>query len=71
MILRASFQRESPPFSDSLGLSRLVDAGLRDASDPARRGGRIVFVDADELPGALRLTGRYRGGTTGSGSMST
>ena len=60
LILRASFQHERPPFSDSLGLSRRVDTELRDASDPAARGATIVFVDADELPGALRLAGRYR-----------
>ncbi len=60
MILRASFQHEKPPFSDSLDFSRRVNAGLREASDPVGRGGKIVFVDADELPGALRLAGRYR-----------
>jgi WD40 repeat protein len=60
MLLRASFQREEPPFTDSLDLSRQVNAALRDAADPAARGGRIAFVDGDELPGALRLTGRYR-----------
>jgi hypothetical protein len=60
MILRASFQREEAPFADGLDLSRRVNAELRDAADPAARGGKIVFVDADELPGALRLMGRYR-----------
>jgi WD40 repeat protein len=60
MILRASFQREEPPFADGLDLSRRVNAGLREAADPAARGGGVVFVDGDELPGALRLSGRYR-----------
>ena len=60
MILRASFQIQKPPFSDSLGLSRRVDAELREASEPVGRGRKIVFVDADELPGAFRLAGRYR-----------
>jgi hypothetical protein len=60
MILRAIFQREERPYADSLDLSRRVNAALRDAADPAARGGNIVFVDGDELPGALRLTGRYR-----------
>jgi hypothetical protein len=60
MILRASFQREERPYADGLDLSRRVNAALRDAADPAARGGKIVFVDGDDLPGALRLTGRYR-----------
>lgn len=60
MILRATFQSAEPPFADELDLSRLVNAGLREAADPATRGGRIGFVDGDDLPGALRLTGRYR-----------
>jgi hypothetical protein len=60
MILRVHFEREQAPFGDSLDLSRRINAGLRDAADPAGRGGRIVFVDGDELPGALRLSGRYR-----------
>jgi hypothetical protein len=60
MILRSSFQSEAPPFADGLELSRRINAELRELADPAARGGAIVFIDGDELPGALRLTGRYR-----------
>jgi hypothetical protein len=60
MILRASFQRAEAPFPDDLELSRRVNAELREAADPAARGGRIAFIDGDDLPGALHLTGRYR-----------
>jgi hypothetical protein len=59
MILRSSFQRQEPPFDDRLDLSKGVNAALRDAADPAARGGKIAFVDGDELPDAIRLTGRY------------
>jgi hypothetical protein len=45
---------------DSLGLSRRVNAALQEASDPTTRADRVVYVDAEELSGALRLTGRYR-----------
>jgi hypothetical protein len=60
IILRASFHRDEAPFDDPLGLSRKVDAKLRDAADPTTRGGHIAFIDSDEMPDALRLTGRYR-----------
>jgi WD40 repeat protein len=60
MILRAAFQREQPPFSDGLDLTRRVNGWLRQAADPGTRGGAIVFIDGDDLPGALRLSGRYR-----------
>jgi hypothetical protein len=60
MFLRATLQRHEPPFADDLELSRRVNDQLRQAADLASRGGGIVFIDGDELPGALRLTGRYR-----------
>jgi hypothetical protein len=61
LVLRAAFQNASPPFHDGLGISRRVNAVLREASDPSSRGGaNLVYVDAEDLPGALRLTGRYR-----------
>jgi WD40 repeat protein len=60
MILRASLHRDEAPFDDPLELSRRVDGKLRDAADPMARGGHIGFVDSDEMPDALRLTGGYR-----------
>jgi WD40 repeat protein len=60
MILRAIFQHEERPYIDGLDLSKHVNKALRDATDPTAGGGRIVFADGDELPGALLLTGRYR-----------
>jgi WD40 repeat protein len=61
MLVRASFQHEAPPFLDGLGLSRRINAELRDASDYRKHGDIVlVFVDAEEIPGALHLVGRYR-----------
>jgi WD40 repeat protein len=61
LVLRASFQTEAPPFTDSVELGRRVNKALREASEPgARGGGKLAFVDGEELPGALRLAGRYR-----------
>ena len=57
LVLRAIFQATARPV-DSLGLTRLVNAQLREVS-AAARGGRLVYVDADELPGAYTLSGRY------------
>jgi hypothetical protein len=58
LVLRTLFQDEEE-FTDGLGLGRLIDERLRDRS---ARGadGRLVFVDARELPGAYNLAGRYR-----------
>jgi WD40 repeat protein len=61
LLLRASLQDVAPPFADDLGLSLRVNAALREAS--TSRGSAevpVAFVDADEYPGALRVTGRYR-----------
>ena len=57
-MCRTQFQDEEE-FADGLGLARLVDERLRVRS---ARGpdGRLVFLDARELPGAYNLTGRYR-----------
>jgi hypothetical protein len=64
LVLRAAFQSASPPFHDGLGISRRVNAALREASDPRSRGGaNLVYVDAEDLPGALRLTGQYHSAT--------
>jgi WD40 repeat protein len=67
LVMRAAFQNTSPPFNDGLGISRRVNAALRDASDPSSRGASLVYVDAEDVPGGLRLTGRYhvtQGGVT-------
>jgi hypothetical protein len=60
VIQRTMLLRDMPPYSDALDLSRLVNAGLRDAADPSAGAGRICFADADDMAGALRITGRYR-----------
>jgi WD40 repeat protein len=58
-ILRASIQRETFPFQDDLGVSGRINSALREAADAAGRGGKVVFVNVDELPDALQLAGRY------------
>ena len=58
IVLRASFQDEKR-VRDVLGLSKLVDDRLREASS-APRGAKLVFVDAAEFPGALLAAGRYK-----------
>jgi WD40 repeat protein len=52
MVLRSNFQDETA-FADVLELGPRVNARLR-------KTGSVVFVDAAELPGALRVVGRYR-----------
>lgn len=57
LVLRSNFQDEDQ-LDDVIGLKKLVDRRLRDAS-VGGRGAKVVFVDAGELPGAYRLAGRY------------
>jgi len=57
LVLRATFQDERR-FRDQLDLGRSVNDQLRAASmrgTPAA----LVFVDADDFPGACELVGRY------------
>jgi hypothetical protein len=62
VLIRSNFQDELR-FRDSLGLSKAVNALLREES--ARGGDAVVlYVESDEFPGAYELVGRYR--TTGS-----
>ena len=63
LVLRSNFTTMARPV-DNLGLTRLVNAELRDFSSMTR-GGKLVYVDADELPGAYTLSGRY--GRSGQG----
>jgi len=58
LILRTSFQ-DQLRIQDHLGLGKAVDQRLREVSARGREG-RLVFVDAAELPGACQLAGRYR-----------
>jgi WD40 repeat protein len=58
LVLRTLFQDEEE-FTDGLGLGRLIDERLRERSTRGTDG-RLVFVDARELPGAYNLAGRYR-----------
>lgn len=59
MILRASFLSAIPPKNDSLKLSSLINVALRErGANP--RGSSIVFVDAEELPGAYIISGDYK-----------
>ena len=44
---------------DSLHLSELLDVQLRGESEAVPRGGTIVYVDANELPGAVEPKGIY------------
>ena len=58
MLLRANFQDEQQMI-DVLGLSKRVDDRLRVASS-LPRGAKLIFVDAAEFAGALRVGGRYK-----------
>ncbi|NVN99080.1 MAG: caspase family protein, partial [Geobacteraceae bacterium] len=58
MILRATFQ-DKEEGDDTLLLSKQINSLLREQA--ARlRGSQLVYVDADELPGAWRMTGLYQ-----------
>ena len=58
MILKATFQ-DDVEMDDIISLGREVNSHLREQS--ARlRGDQLVYVDADELPGAWRMSGRYQ-----------
>ena len=57
-MLRSVFQLEKVA-RDSLGLSKRINERLREAS-AAARGAKLVFVDADDFPGALLVGGRYK-----------
>ncbi len=59
MILKAIFQSAVPPKNDAIKLSSLINAALREQSANPRGSG-IVFVDAEEMPGAYVLSGDYR-----------
>ncbi len=58
MVQRCSLQDEVK-IRDTLGLTRLVNDRLREAS-AVGRGAGLVFVDTAEFPGAYELAGRYR-----------
>ena len=58
IVLRANFQDERRP-RDTLGLAKLVDERLRDASSRGRDA-PLVFIDAGEFPDACEIGGRYR-----------
>lgn len=58
LVLRSNFQDEVR-VRDHLHLTRHVNARLRDASGRGRDA-NVVFVDAEEFPGACELVGRYR-----------
>ena len=58
VVLRAVFQLEKVA-RDSLGLSKRINDRLREAS-AAARGAKLVYVDADEFPGAMLVGGRYK-----------
>jgi len=57
LVLRLVLQL-SARLADNLGLTKLVNAELRESS-AVTRGGRLVYVDADELPRSDTLSGRY------------
>ena len=58
VLLRSVFQLEKPA-RDSLGLSKRINDRLREAS-MAPRGAQLVIVDADEFPGGVQASGRYK-----------
>ena len=58
VLLRSLFQLEKPAL-DRLGLMRRVNDRLREAAAVAR-GAKLVFVDTEEFPGALQVSGRYK-----------
>ncbi|MBN1139999.1 MAG: caspase family protein [Anaerolineae bacterium] len=57
LVLRANFQDEIL-LLDHLGLAKRVNNALRERSDLGRAA-PLVFMDADELPDAYALVGRY------------
>jgi WD40 repeat protein len=58
IVLRTSFQDEDR-VRDHLDLAAQVNEHLREAATRSGQSG-LVFVDADEFPGAWELRGRYR-----------
>jgi hypothetical protein len=58
LILQANFQ-DDEKFQDHLKLSKLINTALRKASAGVRDA-RFIFVEADDLPNAYSLAGRYR-----------
>ena len=58
VLIRASFQ-DDQRVRDVLDLSKRVNDRLKDES-ATPRGAKLVFVDADNFPGALQLAGRYK-----------
>ena len=58
VLFRSSFQEEART-RDGLGLGRRVNDRLQDAS-AAPGGAKLVFVDADDFPGGIQATGRYK-----------
>ena len=58
VLLKASFQDDAR-VKDVLGLSKRVNDRFREAS-AAARGATLVFVDADDFPGAVQVIGRYK-----------
>lgn len=59
MILKVSINSAVPPKKDDIKLSSFINAALREQSANPRGSG-IVYVDAEELPGAYILSGDYR-----------
>lgn len=58
VLLRSIFQLEKPA-RDTLGLSKLVNERLR-ASSVTPHGAKLVFVDAEDFPGGVQPSGRYK-----------
>ena len=56
-VLPSSFQ-DKARFIDHLGLAKRVNQRLRDVAVPAARH-NLMFIEANEFPGALRVVGRY------------
>ncbi len=57
-FVRSSFQNEVK-MRDDLGLSKLIDQGLGDQS-VLGKGSPLIFIDAQEFPGAFNVYGRYK-----------
>jgi hypothetical protein len=58
LVLRSTFLEEEE-LADVLGLGQRVDERLREASSRGEEG-RLVFVDARDMPAAFQLAGRYK-----------
>jgi len=58
LVLRSNFQDEDR-FIDHLGLTKIINDSLREASFQGRDA-TLIFVDAIEFPGAYSLAGRSR-----------